>query len=72
MFREGRPISTRKQEEKVRKDPLKTRRPDLPVSGPGKRKLYLLLFIFLLTCAVMLFKFLKLPESASYKRSNLT
>lgn len=36
MFREGRPISTRKQEEKVRKDPLKTRRPDLPVSGPGQ------------------------------------
>ncbi|CAI9743068.1 repeat-containing 70 [Octopus vulgaris] len=36
MFREGRPMSTRKQEEKVRKDPVKTRRPDLPVSGPGE------------------------------------
>ncbi|GAB1607133.1 WD repeat-containing protein 70-like [Argonauta hians] len=36
MFREGRPMSTRKQEEKIRKDPVKTRRPDLPVSGPGE------------------------------------
>ncbi|XP_067677525.1 WD repeat-containing protein 70-like [Haliotis asinina] len=35
MFRQGKPTSTRKQEEKVRKDPLKSRRPDLPVSGPG-------------------------------------
>ncbi|KAL8593530.1 hypothetical protein ACOMHN_061508 [Nucella lapillus] len=35
MFREGRPTSTRKQEERVRKDPLKSHRPDLPVTGPG-------------------------------------
>ncbi|XP_076441485.1 LOW QUALITY PROTEIN: WD repeat-containing protein 70-like [Babylonia areolata] len=35
MFREGRPTSTRKLEEKVRKDPVKTHRPDLPVTGPG-------------------------------------
>ncbi|KAK7479826.1 hypothetical protein BaRGS_00028906 [Batillaria attramentaria] len=35
MFREGRPTSTRKQEEKVRKDPVKSHRPDLPVYGPG-------------------------------------
>ena len=36
MFREGRPTSTRKQEEKVRKDPVKSHRPDLPVYGPGE------------------------------------
>ncbi|CAG5122060.1 unnamed protein product [Candidula unifasciata] len=35
MFRQGRPTSTRKQEEKVRKDPVKSHRPDLPVIGPG-------------------------------------
>ena len=36
MFREGRQTSTRKQEEKARKDPVKSHRPDLPVHGPGK------------------------------------
>ncbi|XP_055886260.1 WD repeat-containing protein 70-like isoform X1 [Biomphalaria glabrata] len=35
MFRQGRPTSTRKFDEKVRKDPVKSHRPDLPVSGPG-------------------------------------
>ena len=35
MFREGRQTSTRKQEEKARKDPVKSHRPDLPVHGPG-------------------------------------
>ncbi|KAK6179715.1 hypothetical protein SNE40_012016 [Patella caerulea] len=35
MFRDSRPTSTRKQEERVRKDPTKSKRPDLPVSGPG-------------------------------------
>ncbi|CAL1545223.1 unnamed protein product [Lymnaea stagnalis] len=35
MFRQGRPTSTRKFEERVRKDPVKSHRPDLPVSGPG-------------------------------------
>ncbi|XP_070195487.1 WD repeat-containing protein 70-like isoform X2 [Littorina saxatilis] len=35
MFREGRPTSTRKQEERVRKDPIKSHRPDLPMYGPG-------------------------------------
>lgn len=35
MFRESRPTSTRKQEEKLRKDPVKSHRPDLPVHGPG-------------------------------------
>ncbi|XP_060086401.1 WD repeat-containing protein 70-like [Ylistrum balloti] len=36
MFREGRPTSTRKAEERVRKDPVKSRRPDLPITGPGE------------------------------------
>lgn len=36
MFREGRPTSTRKQEERVRKDPIKSHRPDLPMYGPGE------------------------------------
>ncbi|KAH9523438.1 WD repeat-containing protein 70 [Bulinus truncatus] len=35
MFRLGRPSSTRKMDEKVRKDPVRSHRPDLPVSGPG-------------------------------------
>ncbi|XP_074640598.1 WD repeat-containing protein 70-like [Tubulanus polymorphus] len=35
MFRKDRPKSTRKHEEKNRKDPIKSHRPDLPVSGPG-------------------------------------
>ncbi|XP_064625112.1 WD repeat-containing protein 70-like [Lineus longissimus] len=35
MFREEKPRSTRKQDEKSRKDPIKSKRPDLPVSGPG-------------------------------------
>ncbi|ELT90276.1 hypothetical protein CAPTEDRAFT_205054 [Capitella teleta] len=35
IFRENKPSSTRRQEEKARKDPKKSRRPDLPVSGPG-------------------------------------
>ena len=40
MFREGRQTSTRKQEEKARKDPVKSHRPDLPVHGPGKILMY--------------------------------
>jgi hypothetical protein len=36
MFREEKPRSTRKQDEKARKDPVKSKRPDLPVCGPGK------------------------------------
>jgi hypothetical protein len=36
MFREARPTSTKKYEEKVRKDPVKSRRPDLPINGPGR------------------------------------
>ncbi|XP_063403413.1 WD repeat-containing protein 70-like [Mytilus trossulus] len=36
MFREARPTSTRKFEERQRKDPLKSRRPDLPITGPGE------------------------------------
>lgn len=36
MFREARPTSTKKYEEKVRKDPVKSRRPDLPINGPGE------------------------------------
>ena len=35
MFRERRPTSTHRQEEKLRKDPVKSHRPDLPVTGPG-------------------------------------
>ncbi|KAK2177011.1 hypothetical protein NP493_624g01057 [Ridgeia piscesae] len=35
MFRVDRPSSTRKQEEKARKDPVQSHRPELPVSGPG-------------------------------------
>ncbi|ESP03611.1 hypothetical protein LOTGIDRAFT_224256 [Lottia gigantea] len=35
MFREGRPTTSRKVEERLRKDPAKSKRPDLPVSGPG-------------------------------------
>lgn len=36
MFRVDRPRSTKKQMEKDRKDPLKSQRPDLPVTGPGQ------------------------------------
>ncbi|GAB6022136.1 WD repeat-containing protein 70 [Chamberlinius hualienensis] len=36
LFREERPKSTRKRMEKDRKDPIKSRRPDLPVTGPGQ------------------------------------
>jgi len=35
MFRKERPTSTRKYEEKLRKDPVKSQRPDLPIYGPG-------------------------------------
>lgn len=36
MFRVDRPKSTKKQMEKDRKDPLRSQRPDLPVTGPGQ------------------------------------
>lgn len=36
MFRVDRPRSTKKQMEKDRKDPVKSQRPDLPVTGPGQ------------------------------------
>lgn len=36
MFRTSKPTSTHKQEEKSRKDPLKSHRPELPVSGQGE------------------------------------
>jgi len=35
MFRQGRPTSTKKAEERVRKDPIASHRPDLPITGPG-------------------------------------
>ncbi|KAK3591263.1 hypothetical protein CHS0354_010628 [Potamilus streckersoni] len=35
MFRQARQTSTKKFEEKLRRDPVKTKRPDLPVYGPG-------------------------------------
>ena len=51
MFRERRQTSTRKQEEKARKDPVKSHRPDLPVHGPGTFVSFLLaLFRFGLKC----------------------
>lgn len=36
LFREERARSTKKRMEKDRKDPLKSRRPELPVTGPGQ------------------------------------
>ncbi|CAG8622128.1 8511_t:CDS:10 [Cetraspora pellucida] len=36
MFRDDRPKSTKRKREKLRKDPVASHRPDLPVSGPGK------------------------------------
>lgn len=36
MFRVSKPSTTHKLEEKNRKDPVKSRRPDLPVSGQGE------------------------------------
>lgn len=36
MFREARQRSTRKQLEKDRLDPLKSHKPEPPVSGPGE------------------------------------
>ncbi|CAG8770728.1 13583_t:CDS:10, partial [Dentiscutata erythropus] len=36
MFRDDRPKSTKRKREKLRKDPVASRRPDLPVNGPGK------------------------------------
>ncbi|GFR80240.1 WD repeat-containing protein 70 [Elysia marginata] len=35
MFRHGRPTSTKKFEELIRKDSVKSYRPDLPIAGPG-------------------------------------
>lgn len=35
MFRVPKQQGTRKVEEKLRKDPLKSMRPDLPINGPG-------------------------------------
>ncbi|RUS84256.1 hypothetical protein EGW08_008008 [Elysia chlorotica] len=35
MFRQGKPTSTKKFEERIRKDPVKSHRPDLPIAGPG-------------------------------------
>ncbi|CAG8571241.1 21880_t:CDS:10, partial [Racocetra persica] len=36
MFRDDRPKSTKRKREKLRKDPIASHRPDLPVNGPGK------------------------------------
>ncbi|XP_062568772.1 WD repeat-containing protein 70-like [Saccostrea cucullata] len=36
MFKENKTTSTKKFEEKVRKDPIKSKRPDLPITGPGE------------------------------------
>lgn len=36
MFRKNKPMSTRKQEEKARQDPIQSHRPDLPMAGPGQ------------------------------------
>nr|XP_022317933.1 WD repeat-containing protein 70-like [Crassostrea virginica] len=36
MFKETKSTSTKKFEEKVRKDPVKSKRPDLPMTGPGE------------------------------------
>ncbi|CAG8433958.1 12145_t:CDS:10 [Ambispora gerdemannii] len=36
LFRDDRPKTTKRKREKLRKDPIASRRPDLPVSGPGK------------------------------------
>ncbi|CAB5396110.1 unnamed protein product [Rhizophagus irregularis] len=36
IFRDDRPKSTKRKREKLRKDPVASHRPDLPVSGPGK------------------------------------
>ncbi|KAL5015983.1 hypothetical protein ScPMuIL_005572 [Solemya velum] len=36
MFRQGRPTSTRKIEERLRKDPGKSKKPELPMDGPGE------------------------------------
>ena len=35
MFRQQRESSTKKQDERARRDPVKSHRPDLPVYGPG-------------------------------------
>ena len=37
MFKQNKPTSTKRKEEKERKDPVKSHRPDLPVSGPGRQ-----------------------------------
>jgi len=36
MFRKAKPSSTRRAEEKDRKDPIKSHRPELPLDGPGE------------------------------------
>ena len=38
MFKETKSTSTKKFEEKVRKDPVKSKRPDLPMTGPGTNR----------------------------------
>lgn len=35
MFKKDRPLGSKKREEKERKDPVKSHRPDMPIAGPG-------------------------------------
>lgn len=46
MFREARQRSTKKQLEKDRLDPLKSHKPEPPVSGPGEPCWGFLFFLF--------------------------
>ena len=47
MYREGRPVGTKRREEKDRADPLKSRKPEIPQTGPGKlHSIHLLYRIF--------------------------
>ncbi|KAI8998158.1 transcription factor [Gaertneriomyces semiglobifer] len=36
MFKDDEPRSTKRRREKMRNDPVATRRPDIPISGPGR------------------------------------
>lgn len=40
MFKETKSTSTKKFEERVRKDPIKSKRPELPVTGPGMNTIH--------------------------------
>lgn len=50
MFKETKSTSTKKFEERVRKDPIKSKRPELPVTGPGMNTIHFRCINWKLSC----------------------